>query len=318
MSVSSKFVLQQGPVIATLAGTAVEALRQRLGRTPTGPVVTPGPEVEATLPPRPRALIAAYVRHVGGDPSAYRGTVPPHMFPQWGFPLAARTLRGIPYPLVKVLNGGCRLEMNAPLPGDRELHVRARLESIDDDGRRAVLHQRVVTGTSDVPDAVVGHLYAIVPLGRPNGTSNQTAGTTNGSPRRDKPRVPAAARPGHPGVEEIARWRLRSDAGLDFAKLTGDFNPVHWIKPYARAFGFRSTILHGFSTMARAIEGLNRGLFAGSTRVLEVFDCKFTRPLVLPARVGLYVQGQQVYVGDAPGGPAYLTGIFTPTSEASS
>jgi hypothetical protein len=69
-------------------------------------------------------------------------------------------------------------------------------------------------------------------------------------------------------------------------------------------------ILHGFSTMARAIEGLNRSLFSGDVRALVTFDCKFTRPLVLPAAVGLYVKDDQVFVGDAPGGPAYLVGSF--------
>ena len=37
---------------------------------------------------------------------------------------------------------------------------------------------------------------------------------------------------------------------------------------------------------------------------------RFTRPLVLPARVGVYVRGDKVWVGDAPGGPAYLEGTF--------
>jgi acyl dehydratase len=91
---------------------------------------------------------------------------------------------------------------------------------------------------------------------------------------------------------------------------------VHWIRPYARAFGFRSTILHGFSTMARAIEGLGRALYAGDTRRVRVFDCRFTRPLVLPARVGLYLRGSEVFVGDAPDGPAYLAGSFQTTNQA--
>ena len=37
---------------------------------------------------------------------------------------------------------------------------------------------------------------------------------------------------------------------------------------------------------------------------------RFTRPLVLPARVGVYVRGDKVWVGDAPGGGAYLEGTF--------
>jgi len=198
-----------------------------------------------------------------------------------------------------VLNGGCRLEINAPLPANDALHARARLEDIDDDGRRAVIHQRVVTGTSAHPEAVVGHLYAIVPLG--GGKGNETE--KKDAAKRAPARVPQDA-------EELQRWRLPANAGLDFAKLTGDFNPVHWVPPYARAFGFRNTILHGFSTMARAMEGLQRTLFAGSVRAIRVLDVKFTKPLVLPAKVGLYVKGESLWVGDAPGGPAYLVGTY--------
>jgi acyl dehydratase len=285
MAVSSKHVLQQGPVIATLASVAASAIRQRMGwATPTGTPELPGPELTTIVEPRPSELLRAYIKHVGGDPTAYRGQVPPHFFPQWGFPLASRTLQGLPYPLLKVLNGGCRLE------------------SIDDDGRRAVIQQRVVTGTSAHPEAVVVHLYAIVPLGG-NEKAEKKAEKKADAPKREPARVPQDA-------EELQRWRLSADAGLDFAKLTGDFNPVHWVPPYARAFGFRNTILHGFSTMARAMEGLQRTLFAGSVRAIRVLDVKFTKPLVLPAKVGLYAKGQSLWVGDAPGGPAYLVGTF--------
>ncbi len=301
MAAPIKHIPHQAPVIASLGETVFSALVQRLsGKTPSAPPPLPGPEIKRTIPPRPADLVADYVRHVGGDPGAYRREVPPHMFPQWGFPLAARTLKGLPYPLQRVLNGGCRVEVNAPLPQGKPLHVTARLEDIDDNGRRAVLHQKVVTGTDEHPEAVVGHLYAVVPLARKDATNGKPA--ANGE-KKDRPRAPQSA-------HELAYWRIGHDAGLHFAMLTGDFNPVHWVTPYARAFGFKNRILHGFATMARAWEGLVRGLFAGSTREITVFDVKFTRPLVLPARVGLYVEGETVHVADAPGGPAYLVGTY--------
>lgn len=287
MTLPFKHLRHQLPVIASLGQTALHALRAPKGGG--APPVVPGPEIVKTIAPRPADLVRDYVRHVGGDPAAYRGVLPPHLFPQWGFPLAAKTLEGLPYPLARVLNGGCRLEVNAPLPADVPLRVRAQLVEIDDDGRRAVLKQRVTTGTDAVPDAVVATLFAIVPLKKEPGARGA----------KQVVRVPDDAR-------ELARWRLGTDAGLAFAMLTGDVNPVHWIAPYARASGFRSTILHGFATMARAIEGLVRARFAGDPSRLRVWDCKFTRPLLLPAQVGLYTQGADVWVADAPGGPAYL------------
>jgi hypothetical protein len=83
------------------------------------------------------------------------------------------------------------------------------------------------------------------------------------------------------------------------------------VSPYARAFGHRSPILHGFCTLARTWEGLARTLHARDPERLRALDVRFTRALALPARVGLYVEGDGVSVGDAPGGPAYLQGSFS-------
>lgn len=286
MPVPRRHVLHQGPVVRALIETAVWATRPRPALT-----ALPGPVVHATVPARSEALVRDYVRHVGGDPSSYRNTVPAHLFPQWGFPLLARSLRAIPYDLRKVLNGGCRIEIRRPLPAGEPLELSACLESIDDNGSRAVIQNKLVTGTASAPDAIHAWMYAVVPLGK------------SGGKNKDRPRVPDDA-------HEIGWWSIRPNHAVDFAVLTGDFNPVHWLPPYARAAGFRNTILHGFSTLARAIEGLNRNRFAGDPSRLRTIDVKFVRPLVLPADVGLYVKDHTLSVGAGPGGPAYLTGTF--------
>lgn len=292
-------VFEQGPVIAGLLRTGIAAVRQQRGKGTGVMPEVPGPFIETVLPPRSPALIADYVRHVGGDASAYRHVVPPHLFPQWSFGLAARTLEGVPYPLLKVMNGGCKIEVRAPLPANQPLLVKVRLAGIDDNGSRAILDQEIITGTEKEPEALIAHLYAFVPLG----SKEKDKGGSKKD--RSRPRVPDGAR-------ELAFWRIPANAGLQFAMLTGDFNPVHWIPAYARSFGFRNTILHGFSTMARAWEGLNRNMLAGSTRAITGMDVRFTRPLLLPARVGLYTDAEhRVYVGDAPGGGAYLDGTFS-------
>ena len=292
MSVSLSHVLSQGPVLVALGRAALSTVRP----TSSGTTATaPGPWLEATLPPRPEALIRDYVRHVGGDPGWYRGIVPAHLFPQWGFPLAAEALSKLHYTLARVMNAGCRIEQHAALPAGEPLIVRARIESIDDDGRRAIVTQRVVTGTREVPDAITADLRAYLPLDTKR----------DGGAKKARPTVPANAR-------ELAYLRIRRDAGLDFAKLTGDFNPIHWVPAYARAAGFRGTILHGFATLARAIEAVNRARFAGDPRRLATVDVRFSRPLPLPATVGVYVDDDNgLWVGDAPGGGAYLEGRYS-------
>lgn len=284
MSVRLRHVLHQGPVLAALARGAVSSLRRRRDVAPE----IPGPWLRATLPPRDRGLVAGYLRHLGVEPAAYPDAVPPHLFPQWVFPLQARALEGIPYPLHKVLNGGCRLEVRGALPLGERLVVATRLDGIDDDGRRAVLRLVARTGTPAQPELIEATLFAVVPLRR----------RPSGGKAKEAARVSASA-------TEVERWQLDRRAGFEFATLTGDFNPVHWVRPYARAFGFRDVILHGFATFARTWEGLRRG--RGGVRVL---DARFTRPLVLPADVGLFAEAARVWVGPAPGGLAYLEGTF--------
>ncbi|MGE0791137.1 MAG: MaoC/PaaZ C-terminal domain-containing protein [Sandaracinaceae bacterium] len=305
MAIPTRFVLQQGDAMRGMGAAAFGLLKQRFdGKKTNGSAhtpSTPGPELTRTFPPREKDLVRAYIKHVGGDPGAYRGRVPAHMFPQWGFGFVGATLEGLDYPLARAMNGGCKLISNAPLPDDEPLEVRARLESIDDDGRRAILEQRVVTSTRSAPDAVIAHLYVFVPLKKKDAASNGASNAA--SKEKDRPRVPEDAK-------ELAFLNLRADAGLDFAKLTGDFNPVHWVPAYARAFGFRNTILHGFGTMARAIEALNRGKYAGDVDAVREVHVRFTKPLVLPAKVGVYTRANELYVGTAPSGPTFLTGTF--------
>ncbi|MCB9727335.1 MAG: hypothetical protein H6746_02500 [Deltaproteobacteria bacterium] len=297
MSVPTKHIVSQAPVIAALGRSAALALAQRIEGPSGAPAVAPGPELRDRLPPRPPGLVRDAVRWAGGDPKSYGASLPSWFFPQWSFPLLTRTLEGLPYPMMRALNGGCTVHNVSPIPAREPMNITAQLVRIDDDGRRAILHQRLVTGTPSAPEAQIVEFQVIVPLGGGGGGGERK--------RRERPRVPTE-------VRELARWRLGSRAGLEFAVLTGDFNPIHWIAPAARAAGFRNTILHGFASLARAVEGLQRVLFAGDTRRLETISVRFVRPLVLPARVGLYVDGRGgVWVGDAPGGPAYMTGTFT-------
>lgn len=46
------------------------------------------------------------------------------------------------------------------------------------------------------------------------------------------------------GDAEVARWRMARGPGRRFARLTGDYNPVHWSRLYARAFGFPRAFHH--------------------------------------------------------------------------
>ncbi|AWV91226.1 MaoC/PaaZ C-terminal domain-containing protein [Bradymonas sediminis] len=296
MAVPNRYIWHQAPVIAGLLKTAARALKQRLPgsdfRAGQNPPLLPGPVLRHTVKALPSEVVASYIAHMGADGADYRRILPPHLLPQWALPLAMETLAEIPYPLMRIVNGGCRLEINAALPANKPLDVSAQLLDIDDNGRRAVMHTKVVTGTATAPEALVGHFYWIVAGAKSSGDTRPT----------QKQSIPDQAR-------ELERWYLPKDSGLNFARLTGDFNPIHWLAPHARAFGFDNVILHGFEAQGRAFEALSRELAKTNER-LAVLDLRFTRPLTLPAEVGLYIDSDSVYLGRAPGARAYLVGTF--------
>jgi hypothetical protein len=100
---------------------------------------------------------------------------------------------------------------------------------------------------------------------------------------RQGPRTRRTSRASRSAAREIGRFSLSKRAGLDFAKATGDFNPIHWAPRYAKAMGFRSVILHGFGSLSWAFEGS----CAGSTRATSAHrrDRRELRAaLVLPRR----------------------------------
>ncbi len=309
-SVPLRHILEHGPMLRALGATALGTLRGRKAPGALAKPETPGHWFEDEVKPPSQALVRAFVASTGGDAGSYRGVLPPQLFPQWALATASKALATVPYPLARVVNAGCRLDIRDSVPAGEALIVRAQLASIDENESRVVLTTRIETGTRAVRDALVAELRAYVPLSsgtQQNGTqqngTQQDCKRQNGK-RSEPPRVPH-------DVRELWRTKLAATAGLEFAKLTGDFNPIHWIAPYARSAGFRGCVLHGFGTFALAASAVVRRQLSGDASALRALDVRFTRPLLLPARVGVYVTtAGEIFVGDAPGGTAYLAGRY--------
>ncbi len=285
MTAPVRHLLKQGPMLRALGRVALQALlpRSRHAARPKA--------VEQTLPPPSPRLVADFVRAIGGEPESWQGVVPPHLFPHWGLPLVVQALDGLPYPLHRILNAGCRLEMRRPLPLGEPLHARVELVTLDDDGRRVRLCGVVTTGTPSAPEALEATVEAYLPLApRPK------------QAHREKAVVPGAAR-------HVAQFELGPRAGLDFALLTGDFNPLHWVGPYARALGFRGPLAHGYSLLARTVESLVARELTGDPAKLLAVEVRFAAPVALPASLGLFVAGDgELWVGEQPAATACVTG----------
>ena len=290
-----KHIIEQGQGAAAIARLALSALKPSTGQAPG----VPGRWFEASLAPRRPALIRDYLLENGGDPLVWGNELPPHLFAQFGIPLAMRVIAGLPYPVQRTLNAGCAWVKHAPLPAHEPLEVRARLEALDDDGARVKATVKIVAGTATAPGGLEAEMRVFIPL------SKRRKSAKHGGDERvkkDPSTVPAAA-------EEVARLTIAKNAGAVFAALTGDFNPIHWLPPAAWASGFNGCILHGFAMHARAVEALGAAL-PGKVRSLKSVDVKFSRPLVLPAQVGVYARGHEFWLGKGPGAPAHLLGTY--------
>ena len=170
----------------------------------------------------------------------------------------------------KVLNQGCEISQKGPLPLDAELKVACHLVEVREEEARVRIHQRLTTGTASQADLLTCDLFGVVVTGK-------GAKKTSRSREEEKPWLP------------VGGWTASANEGLSFAMLTGDFNPIHWVGPYAKHAGFDNAILHGFASLSRTYETLLQQA-PMNIPYLPRINVRFTRPLVLPNRLEVQIQ----------------------------
>lgn len=101
-------------------------------------------------------------------------------------------------------------------------------------------------------------------------------GQRSGVRRSGKPRSerPAAA----PGAV-IDSWTLASTSGRAYARVSGDWNPIHLTRWSARLMGLPAPIIHGMHTLGRTCAALEKN--AG--RRVNAISVRFTAPVPLGA-----------------------------------
>ncbi len=240
------------------------AMHTALRRGPRAADADNAPIIRAIHPPA-EALVRRYVDWAcawTGAASRYDKELPPHMVSQWSLPLVGELLLRLPYRLTAVINQGASLHMHGPLPRDTLLIVTAKIEQIEPTAGRTRVVVAITTGTEQQPKLVEArlHMSFLQPGPRPPKTTQEC--------------------PAEP------QWRT---AGLRFALLTGDFNPIHWCGPLARRSVFGGKVLHGFGSLVRSYEALEPDSF-------REIDVRFVRPVPLPCSM-LSVQVAQDSVG---------------------
>lgn len=230
----------------------------------------PGPLYRSRVRPPSTELVSAYLKFLGNS-GASPEFIPAHLFPQWAFPLMAEALAATPYPIAKVVNAGCSLASLRDLPRRDWYGLEVQLTRIEESPNKTLLELSIATGpmleNGDLdPDFVLQARTTVLIPKRTRSASNQSK----------KLFVPADA-------VSLKTLNLSASTARQFALLTGDLNPIHWLSPYAKLSGFRSVILHGFASVALLIEETKRSTVKNELQTSSI-EAKFLRPCVLPNR----------------------------------
>lgn len=97
----------------------------------------------------------------------------------------------------------------------------------------------------------------------------------------------------------LAHWRAPADIGRRYARIAGDYNPIHMFAATAKLFGFPRAIAHGLWNKGRALAELGTRLPAAGYGV----SVRFQKPVLLPADLRLLssepaANGQFSLLGD--------------------
>ena len=84
-------------------------------------------------------------------------------------------------------------------------------------------------------------------------------------------------------LTEVTHWKAPADIGRHYAKVSGDYNPIHLSAASAKLFGFPTAIAHGLWNKARTLAALADHLPKANFEV----TVHFRKPVRLPSEVTL-------------------------------
>ncbi|MEH0935696.1 MaoC/PaaZ C-terminal domain-containing protein [Micromonospora psammae] len=207
-----------------------------------------------------RAHLADYDRVCGFRLADRLPATYPHIM---GFPLSLRlmTTPEFPIALTGVVHVGNRITVHRPLDAGEALDFTTHAENLRPHERGRQIDVVLVgsVGGEEVWRGVSTY------LGKER--------TPGGGDRRDR-----AERPAPPAA--TAHWRVSPRVGTDYARVSGDHNPIHTSRLGARLLGFPRPIAHGMWSKARCLAALE-------SRLPEAYtvDVSFKLPVPLPTTV---------------------------------
>lgn len=230
-----------------------------------------------------RAHLSDYDRVCG-----FRLTDPlPGTYPHvMGFPLALKliTAPDFPIPLTGVVHVGNRITVHRPVDAGETLDFTVHAEHLRPHPRGRQLDV-VLVGSVEGAEVWRG---VSTYLGRER--------SADGGARRDRGEPP-------PPPAGSALWRVTPRVGTDYARVSGDHNPIHTSRIGARLLGYLRPIAHGMWSKARCLAALASRLPAAYT-----VEVAFKLPVPLPSTVVFSRTDQGFALHDARTGRPHLVG----------
>ncbi|NLE97370.1 MAG: hypothetical protein GX596_05200 [Propionibacterium sp.] len=237
---------------------------------------------------------AAYARVTG---FSVKDAVPATWLHVCTFGLQGRILRSkeFPFSLAGLVHVSNEMVLHRPVGVAERLRLAVTAENLQPHKKGATFELR---GRIHVGDELVWE-----------GSSNYLS--TKADVPGDPPETKRLPMPEAQAGGASQRWRLPADLGRQYARVSGDWNPIHLHPLTARIFGFPRPIIHGMWTHARALAA-----FGGQLPDAYRVRVQFTKPILLPGRVGFVVDGDSFAVVDKEGKPK-LVGELTEVPAAS-
>jgi acyl dehydratase len=236
-------------------GLVLRVLSKRAQAAPDGSVAPL--HSQFTLPGLDQAHVARYRAALDFAP----GTAVPLSY--WYLPvqrahMATLLSDAFPYRLAGIVHVENFLEAHAPLPPGAAVLLSTRIDILPPSGSGAVYCALETIGTANGERIFTCTSKYLAVRGARSGKSKGGQTVVQQGPVIDS-------------------WTLGPSSGRDYARISGDWNPIHLTRWSARLMGLPAPIIHGMHTLARTCAALE----TMADRPVASVSVRFTAPVPL-------------------------------------
>lgn len=205
--------------------------------------------------------LAAYRKVCGFADTALLPATYPHVL---AFPLQMQLLtsKAFPFPLLGLIHLNNRIRILRTLGAITDLRIGVQVHNLQPHAKGAVFDLRTTADDALGPLWEASSRLLCLGVKLPGALISEPALAPD-------------------DLNEVSRWPAPSDIGRRYARVSGDYNPIHLSTPSAKLFGMPQAIAHGLWNKARTLAALGQHLPAANIEI----SVDFKKPVRLPGEV---------------------------------